>query len=80
MADAQAACPAFRRRRHSDCRMCVSAAAVRERDMLVWQKFRHAGVPVTMLLSGGYSKQSASVISDSLADILQWEDGRKGGT
>lgn len=55
----------------------MSAEAVRRRDMLVWQTFREAGVPVTMLLSGGYSKQSASVISDSLGDILQWEDSRK---
>eukprot|EP00892_Ulva_mutabilis_P007087 jgi/Ulvmu1/4750/UM020_0034.1 len=60
-------------------RVCVSAEAVRQRDMLVWQKFRQLRVPITMLMSGGYTKQSAGVISDSLADIIQLEK-RRGST
>lgn len=55
------------------CRMCVSPEAVQQRDMMVWQHFREKKVPVCMLLSGGYAKQSAAVISESLAAILKRE-------
>jgi acetoin utilization deacetylase AcuC-like enzyme len=53
--------------------MCVSAEAVQQRDMMVWKRFRERGVPVCMLLSGGYARQSAAVISASLSAILQRE-------
>lgn len=43
--------------------------------MTVWQTFRIARVPVMMLMSGGYTRQSAGVIADSLADILHFENG-----
>ena len=55
------------------CRMCVSAEAVQQRDMMVWARFRERQVPVCMLLSGGYAQQSAAVIAASLAGILKWE-------
>jgi hypothetical protein len=59
------------------CRMCVTPEAVKQRDMLVWETFRTAGVPICMLLSGGYSRQSAAVVSSSLEAILKWEAALK---
>lgn len=53
--------------------MCVSGDAVQQRDMMVWKRFRERQVPICMLLSGGYAKQSAAVISASLAAILKRE-------
>lgn len=54
-------------------RMCVSSEAVQQRDMMVWKRFRERRVPVCMLLSGGYARESAAVISSSLAAILKSE-------
>jgi acetoin utilization deacetylase AcuC-like enzyme len=53
--------------------MQVSSEAVIKRDMVVWKRFRGRGVPVCMLLSGGYAKQCAAVIAESLAAILKFE-------
>lgn len=54
-------------------RMCVSAEAVVERDSLVWTACRSRGIPVCMLLSGGYARNSAAVVSQSLERILLQE-------
>ncbi|KAG2455039.1 hypothetical protein HYH02_000864 [Chlamydomonas schloesseri] len=52
-------------------RLAVSPAGVVERDELVWRWSRDvAQAPIAMLLSGGYAKDSAAVISTSLANLF----------
>jgi acetoin utilization deacetylase AcuC-like enzyme len=53
--------------------MNVSAAAMMERDRVVFEKCRAAQVPVCMLLSGGYSADSASAVGQSLAGLIKQE-------
>lgn len=59
------------------CRMQVSAEAVAERDLHVFQRCRTAGVPVCMLLSGGYAAASAAAVTASVAAILEREKQRE---
>ena len=40
------------------------------RDQRVFQYAADAGVPICMLLSGGYASQSAAVISASIANLF----------
>ena len=49
----------------------VSAADVLARDQQVWQYAADRGVPICMLLSGGYARQSAAVIAQSLANLFR---------
>ncbi|BFF93021.1 histone deacetylase 11 [Drosophila madeirensis] len=49
----------------------ISAEGVMERDRLVFSTFRALGIPVVMLLSGGYTKASARVIADSIINLRQ---------
>lgn len=56
--------------------MNVSAAAMMERDSAVFEKCRARRVPVCMLLSGGYSAESASAVGQSLAGLLKQERRR----
>ena len=56
-----------------ECRMDVSADGMAERDWRVWKKCRDQGVPVVMLLSGGYARGNAQIVAKSLARILESE-------
>ncbi|XP_022220747.1 histone deacetylase 11 [Drosophila obscura] len=51
--------------------MDITAEGVIERDRLVFSTFRGLGIPVVMLLSGGYTKASARVITDSIVNLRQ---------
>lgn len=42
-----------------------------ERDLFVFATCRARGIPIVMLLSGGYLKASAKVIADSIANLKQ---------
>jgi histone deacetylase 11 len=48
----------------------ISEQAVIKRDQLVFDYARGKGVPIVMVLSGGYSQQSASVCALSIANII----------
>jgi histone deacetylase 11 len=48
----------------------ISEQAVIKRDQLVFDYARAKGVPIVMVLSGGYSQQSASVCALSIANII----------
>jgi acetoin utilization deacetylase AcuC-like enzyme len=60
--------------------MQVSVEAMVERDALVFQLCRECGTPVCMLLSGGYAKDSASAVAQSLGMLLRNEASRPGQT
>lgn len=52
-------------------RMAVSREGIVERDELVWRyALQTAGAPLVMTLSGGYAKDSAAVITESLTNIM----------
>ncbi|XP_017122734.1 histone deacetylase 11 [Drosophila elegans] len=51
--------------------LAISPEGVIERDRLVFSTFRALGIPVVMLLSGGYLKASAGVIADSIVNLKQ---------
>jgi histone deacetylase 11 len=48
----------------------VSATGIQQRDEMVWQFAADQGVPIVMLLSGGYARNSAAVISSSLLHLF----------
>jgi histone deacetylase 11 len=50
--------------------MCLSSEALVSRDDKVVGMCRERGVPVVMLLSGGYQHSNAEVIADSLANLV----------
>lgn len=52
-------------------RMNISADGIKERDLFVFQQAERSQIPVVMLLSGGYTKQSASIIADSIEQIIK---------
>lgn len=51
--------------------LAVSPAGVVRRDERVWQWALDRGVPVVQLLSGGYARNSAQVISDSIDNLAR---------
>ncbi|KAH8278520.1 hypothetical protein KR018_004354 [Drosophila ironensis] len=51
--------------------LAITPEGVLERDRLVFSTFRALNIPVVMLLSGGYTKESAGVIADSIANLRQ---------
>jgi histone deacetylase 11 len=51
-------------------RLAVSAADVVERDRFVVGEFRRRGVPVVMMPSGGYTRESYRLIASGVAAIL----------
>lgn len=52
--------------------MCLfSLQGIIERDQYVFGTFRAHGIPIVMLLSGGYLKASAKVIADSIMNLKQ---------
>jgi histone deacetylase 11 len=50
-------------------RLQVSAQGIIERDEFVFAQARKRGIPILMILSGGYTQQSAGVISESIANL-----------
>ncbi|GLC37260.1 hypothetical protein PLESTB_001142700 [Pleodorina starrii] len=62
-------------------RLDMSAAGVVERDEMVWAWARNvARAPVVMTLSGGYTKQSANVIAESIRNLFEKFDLAGTGT
>ncbi|KAH8383226.1 hypothetical protein KR009_007486 [Drosophila setifemur] len=51
--------------------LAITPEGVVERDRLVFSTFRALGIPIVMLLSGGYLKESAAVIADSIVNLRQ---------
>lgn len=51
--------------------MRVSEEGVIERDAMVFEFAMEMGVPICMVLSGGYTRRSAAVIAASLANLLR---------
>jgi histone deacetylase 11 len=49
----------------------VSAQGVAQRDEMVFEAARRAGVPICMALSGGYARDSAAVISTCLKHVIE---------
>jgi histone deacetylase 11 len=47
-----------------------------ERDLMVVTMARERGIPVAMVLSGGYSAESWRIHADSIEGILTRFDGR----
>ncbi len=51
----------------------ISAATIRQRDLYVVGELRKRGIPTTMVLSGGYTKQSFRLVADSVIGLLEME-------
>lgn len=49
----------------------VSPEALAHRDQMVFKLALSLGVPICMLLSGGYSKKAASVVADSIQNLFE---------
>jgi histone deacetylase 11 len=55
----------------------LSAADVLERDVYVIEQLRLRGIPVVMLLSGGYSRESYRLVANTVIELLRrCESGR----
>ncbi|CAG8450921.1 7232_t:CDS:2 [Funneliformis caledonium] len=50
--------------------MDLSAEAILKRDELVFQMALDHGVPIVMLLSGGYQKKNAEIIAESILSLI----------
>lgn len=50
-------------------RLSVTAGGIMRRDDFVFQSAASAGVPIAMVLSGGYTKMSARIIADSISAL-----------
>jgi histone deacetylase 11 len=50
--------------------LCVSQEGILVRDQFVFSEAKQRGIPILMLLSGGYTPQSAGIIADSLTQII----------
>uniref|UniRef100_A0A1I8PM92 Histone deacetylase 11 n=1 Tax=Stomoxys calcitrans TaxID=35570 RepID=A0A1I8PM92_STOCA len=51
--------------------LSITPEGVMERDQFVFATCRSQGIPIVMLLSGGYLKASAKVIADSILNLKQ---------
>jgi histone deacetylase 11 len=49
----------------------LSAADVLNRDLYVIEQLRSRGIPVVMLLSGGYSRQSYQLVANTVIELLR---------
>jgi histone deacetylase 11 len=56
----------------------LSGAAVLRRDLFVWQQLAARNVPRVMLTAGGYTKQSATLIANTVERLLAGGDGPLG--
>jgi histone deacetylase 11 len=50
--------------------MGISRAGIIKRDEIVFSNAKDRGIPILMLLSGGYTKASASIIADSIENLI----------
>lgn len=50
--------------------MRISREGIIQRDEIVFSTAKERGIPVLMLLSGGYTKSSASIIADSIENLI----------
>ncbi len=50
--------------------MSISREGIIKRDEIVFSNARNRGVPILMLLSGGYTNASASIIADSIENLM----------
>jgi histone deacetylase 11 len=50
--------------------MDLSAEAILKRDELVFRMGLDHGVPIVMLLSGGYQKKNAEIIAASILNLI----------
>jgi len=51
----------------------VSKAGIIERDQFIWQIARENNIAIMMVLSGGYGPENAGIVSESIANILSYE-------
>ncbi len=58
-------------------RLGISAATILQRDLYVVDELRKRGIPTTMVLSGGYTKQSYQLIADSVTQLIKIERTRQ---
>ncbi len=49
--------------------MRIIAAGIIERDEFVFIMCRESGIPIVMVLSGGYTMESASIITNSINNL-----------
>ena len=54
----------------------ISDSTIRERDLFVVGELRKRGIPTVMVLSGGYTKQSYTLIADSVVGLIEMELAR----
>ncbi len=51
--------------------LSVSRQGLIERDEFVWRHAQKNNIPILMLLSGGYSNESAEIICESISNIME---------
>lgn len=51
--------------------MNISAQGIIERDLFVFTQAKKHNIPILMVLSGGYSRESASIVSESITNLLK---------
>lgn len=51
--------------------LSISAATIRHRDLFVVGELRKRNIPTVMVLSGGYTKQSFQLVTDSVIKLLE---------
>ena len=49
----------------------ISPEGIIQRDSIVFEKCLQQGIPVTMLMSGGYQQSNAEIIADSISALIQ---------
>lgn len=49
----------------------MSHNGIVQRDRYIWDQAHQRNIPITMLLSGGYTRQSAEIIKDSIRKVLK---------
>jgi histone deacetylase 11 len=55
--------------------LCLSSADILERDLFVFEQVAARKIPVVMLLSGGYSKESFRLVAASVSGVLRERKG-----
>lgn len=50
-------------------KLCISAQGIITRDELVFQRIHSQNIPIVMLTSGGYLKETAKVIANSILNL-----------
>jgi histone deacetylase 11 len=51
----------------------ISAEAILKRDLFVVSELRKRNLPTTMVLSGGYTKNSYRIVADSMIELAKIE-------